>query len=432
MIIYYIFLIIFIFALNKNFKHTLLVYIPIRIALHQGIILWPAHPTIMFDSVACFFFIAEYFLLKRNRNKKNKFPFTFPLGLYALSEFLSSFFASTSGNAPNFLQNIVVFILFLYVIWEYINTPQDLKLVIKGYSIIFSAAILLSIFEQATHFNPIIALEKALLPANAPRGLIWESDQVRFGGIFRAQAFMSISITYGAYCVMFFLFYFFFTQKYPIYNFFQKTKNKLFTAGLALGTILSGSKAPIISIMIGFLPLLKLKWIAHVKVILPLAIIAILAVPIAKNVYEDLYMAITAENYYDYQGGSSFAMRKMQLDVSLKEFSKSPIIGNGTKYLAQAQDYYGAELLGAESIWFGLLIENGCLGIIAFITILLYPIFMKETKHKKIYLALALGWLSINTMTTVPGLTNTFYYTLIILLYKAQLFKNTNNKMCTI
>ena len=91
----------------------------------------------------------------------------------------------------------------------------------------FSAAIILSLFEQITHYNPIIALEKALLPATAPTGLIWESQQVRFGGVFRAQAFMSISITYGAYCVMFFLFYFFFTNKYPLYNYFHKVKNKV-------------------------------------------------------------------------------------------------------------------------------------------------------------------------------------------------------------
>ena len=113
--------------------------------------------------------------------------------------------------------------------------------------------------------------------------------------------------------------------------------------------------------------------------------------------------------------------------VSLNEFEKAPIIGNGTKYLSHAKSIYGSELLGAESIWFGLLIENGCLGIFAFIVILLYPLFMKKLLYKKVYAALALGWLSINTMTTIPGLGNTFYYTLIILLYKAQLI-NENEK----
>ena len=427
MIIYYILFIVFIYALNKNFKHTILVYLPLRIALHQGIVLWPVNPTVMFDSVACFFIVAQYFLTRKSRKNTIRFPFALPLGIFALSEFLSSFFASTSGNFLNFIQNIFVAILFLYVIWDYINTSRDLKLVIKGYTIMFSAAIILSLFEQITHYNPIIALEKALLPATAPTGLIWESQQVRFGGVFRAQAFMSISITYGAYCVMFFLFYFFFTNKYPLYNYFHKVKNKLFTTGLALGSVLSGSKAPIVSLIIGFIPLLKLKWIVKFKVIIPLVILGAILLPMAKSVYDDLYMAMTAENVYDYQGGSSLAMRKMQLEVSLNEFEKAPIIGNGTKYLSHAKSIYGSELLGAESIWFGLLIEKGCLGIFAFIVILLYPLFMKKLLYKKVYAALALGWLSINTMTTIPGLGNTFYYTLIILLYKAQLI-NENEK----
>ena len=422
MILYYLLLIWFVYALSKDFKHTLLVYLPMRIAMHQGIILWPVNPTVMFDSVACFFIIFNYMFIRKLRKNSVIFPFTFPLALFACSEFLSSFFASTSGNGMNFLQNIVVGILFLYVVWNNINSTEDLKLVIKGYTIMFSLAIGLSLFEQVTHFNPIIALETALLPASAPLGLIWPSSQVRFGGLFRAQAFMSISITYGAYCLMFFLFYFFLTNKYPIYSFYKKTKNKIFTLGLALGAFLSGSKSPILALMIGFIPMLRVRWFFNLKIILPLIVVLGLSLPMMTGMYDDIHDAMTAENTWDYQGGSSLAMREMQLNVSLTEFNKSPIIGNGTKYLAHAMDYYGAELLGAESIWFGLLIEKGLVGIVAFIVILTYPLFMRRLKYKKVYLALAMGWLAINTMTTIPGLGNTFYYTLIMLLYKAQLF----------
>ena len=394
--------------------------------MHQGIILWPVNPTVMFDSVMCFFIVCNYFFVQKHSSRGKTFPFFFPLGLFAFSELLSSFFASTSGNGMNFFQSVVVGILFLYVIWNYIETSYDLKLIIKGYTIMFSLAIGLSIVEQITHFNPIIALEEALLPSNAPRGLIWPSTQVRFGGLFRAQAFMSISITYGAYCMMFFLFYFFLTNKYPIYNFYNKTKNRLFTLGLALGSLLSGSKSPILAILIGFIPLLRLKWLFNVKVVLPLAIASILTLPLIVGMYGDIRDAMTAENTWDYQGGSSLAMREMQLNVSLIEFKKSPIIGNGTKYLATATEHYDEELLGAESIWFGLLIEKGIVGIIAFIVILIYPLFIRRLRFKRIYISLALGWLSINTMTTIPGLGNTFYYTLIILLYKAQLIEDRN------
>lgn len=427
MIVYYFLLILFIYQLTRNFKRTLLLYLPIRIALHQGIILWPANPTVMFDSVACFMIVMTYLLNRKQTNVSVKFPFGFPLCLYAFSEFCSSFLASTSGTGLNFLQNIVVGILFLYVIWYYIDSKKDLSFVVKGYSIMFTIAILLSLFEQITHFNPIIRLESLLLPANAPRGLIWESSQVRFGGLFRAQAFMSISISYGAYCLMFFLFYIFLVCHYPIYNYYKKIKNKIFIIGLVIGTFLSGSKSPILSLIIGFIPYLKMKWILNFKVLIVAASIVVISKPLIDKIYADIYTALTVEHVYEYQGGSSLAMRMMQLEVSLTEFEKAPIIGNGTKYLAEAKSYYGSELLGAESIWFELLIEKGLLGIISFIILLIYPLFVKRIIHKKGYIALMLGWLAINTMTTIPGVGNTFYYTLIVLMYKAQLLSNNNN-----
>lgn len=428
MVIYYFLLILFIFQLARNFKQTLLLYLPTRIALHQGIILWPVNPTIMFDSVACFMIVIIYLSSLKHTKLSVKFPFWFPLCLYAISEFCSSFLASTSGTALNFFQNIVVGILFLYVVWYCIDSKKDLNFIIKGYTILFTIAILLSIFEQITHFNPIIRFESILLPANAPRGLIWESStDLRIVGLFRAQAFMPISISYGAYCLMFFLFYFFITNHYPIYNYFTKVKNKMFTLGLILGVFLSGSKSPILSLFIGFFPYLKLKWIFNIKILLSFLLIISISLPLIDKLYKDIYSALTVENYYEYQGGSSLAMRKMQLEVSLKEFEKAPLIGNGTKHLAEAKSYYGSELLGAESIWFELLIEKGLLGIISFIILLIYPLFVKGIIHKKGYVALMLGWLAINTMTTIPGLGNTFYYTLIMLMYKAQLLSNSNN-----
>ena len=104
MIFYYLLFIWFVYSLSKDFKHTLLVYLPIRIALHQGIILWPVNPTVMFDSAACFFIIFNYFFIQKTKPSSVKFPFTFPLALFACSEFLSSFFASTSGNGMNFFR----------------------------------------------------------------------------------------------------------------------------------------------------------------------------------------------------------------------------------------------------------------------------------------------------------------------------------------
>lgn len=425
--IYYIFLLFLFRSLAKNFRETVLAYVPIRIIMHQGIILWPVNPTVMFDTVACFTICIFYFGMYQGKTNRNQFPLFFPLILLFCSEFLSAFMAMTSGNTLNFLQNTFVGILFLYVVWKCLCQESDLIRVLKGYSIIFSIAIILSCFEQVAHFNPIIHMEKMLLPANAPIGLIWESTQVRFGGLFRSQAFMPISITYGGYCVIFFIFYFLFSQRYTLYIYYQKVKNKLFMLGLVLGTVLSGSKSPIMSLLIGFLPYVKLKWFHNIKLIISIICIASLISTLAIKMYDDIYEALTVENSYEYSGGSSLAMREVQFDISFNAFKKSPVIGNGTKYTQVLCDKEPL-LLGAESIWFKLLIEKGIIGIIAFLTLVLYPIFHKRFRDKKIYIALSITWIVLNTMTTLPGMDNTFFYTLILLTYRAQLFYSENGR----
>lgn len=129
---------------------------------------------------------------------------------------------------------------------------------------------------------------------------------------------------------------------------------------------------------------------------------------------------MTVENAWEYQGGSSLAMRMTQLDISYKAFLKSPLIGNGTKATSIVTEQ-NPELLGAESIWFTLLIEKGILGILAFLTLIFFPILNKQFINKKIYCALSFSWLALNTMTTVPGMGATFFLTLVMLVRKAEI-----------
>lgn len=425
MILYYLLFFIFLYGLIKNYKNTILIYIPLRVVLHQGIVLWPSNPTLMFDAAACFFILLLYFG-NRGYTQKGKFPFTIPLAIFIISEFCSSFLSNTRGNFLNFTQNVIIGVSFIYILWQVINSAEDIKKIIKGYSIIFTIAVLLSVLEQFTHYNPVIALERMLLPTAAPRGLIWESHQVRFG-IFRAQAFMSISITYGAYCLLFFLFYFGFSLRHTWANYYNTVKQNIFKVMLCLGIFLSGSKAPILSLLIGFLPYIRFKWIKNIKLWIILIVLVPLSGSLLNRMYRDISDSITVGESYEYTGGSSLAMRKTQLAISYKYFQQAPVIGNGTKFLSTVRQA-DPEILGAESIWFGLLIENGSLGILAYIILLIYPLLKRRQGSKKTQWALFLSFITVNTMTTVPGLNFTFYYTLMILIMKSQMIEQSVEK----
>lgn len=430
-ILYYIIFFIILIRLIKNFRQTVLWYIPFRIALHQGIILWPQNPTVMLDSMVCFCIIIIYYSQYRNKIPINKFPFTFPLLLFSISEFLSGFVASDNATIFNFLQTVVVDIGLVYVLWNCIVSEKDISRLIKGYTVMFSLAILLGIFEQITHYNPIISIEKALLPASAPHGLIWVSEGIRFGQLFRSQAFMSISITFGGYCVIYFIFYYYFSNKYRIYNYFRGKKQMFYIIGLAFGTILSGSKSPILTLIVSFIPYFKWKWMHNFKLIILMLIVIPLTLPSFMRIYDDIYSSLTVENQWEYTGGSSLAMRMQQLEISYNAFLQSPIIGNGSKATADVAES-NPELLGAESIWFKLLIEKGIVGIIAYFVLIMYPLFLRNSSNKKCYLALIISWMALNTMTTVPGMNISFYYTLIVILRKTELFKYRSNSNAVI
>lgn len=419
-VVYYIILLVFIIKLGENFRRSVLMYLPIRIAMHQGIFLWPRNPTVMLDTVICFFIVLYYFAIKQRKLSLDKFPFWLPLLIFSLSEFLSGFVASGNMSFLNFTQQMVVNVFFVYVVWRCIVEEKDIRVIMKGYSIMFSLALILACFEQLTHFNPVITFEKMLLPESAPKGLIWVSDSSRFGGLFRSQAFMPISITFGGFCLMFFIFYYAFCAKYREFNFFYKKKNTIFTIGLALGTVLSASKSPILSMLIGFIPYLRFRMLRNIKIMFLLIILIPLASTVAIKMYDDINQALTVEHSWEYEGGSSLAMRTAQLEISYNEFIKSPIIGNGIKSTLEVAEK-NSELLGAESVWFKLLIEKGALGIIAYMLLVFYPFLNRRFENKRIYIALALSWIALNTMTTVPGLDITFYYTLIILVRKAEI-----------
>ncbi|GAB6981676.1 hypothetical protein JCM15908A_00510 [Prevotella dentasini JCM 15908] len=143
--------------------------------------------------------------------------------------------------------------------------------------------------------------------------------------------------------------------------------------------------------------------------------------------YQDISDSFTVDYSYEYTGGSSLAMRQTQFAISYSFFQQAPVIGNGTKYLSVVREA-NPDILGAESIWFGLLIEKGALGILAYIILLIYPLFKGQRGDKKIQWALFLSFIAVNTMTTVPGLNFTFYYTLMILILKSQILEQSAEK----
>lgn len=88
--------------------------------------------------------------------------------------------------------------------------------------------------------------------------------------------------------------------------------------------------------------------------------------------------------------GSSLEFRERQLLFTFVSISNSPILGNGNKYTShvvfaddtRAQDSYGDDLGGLESVVFSLLIDRGFFGLFTYYLLLLW-MFILLFKHRK-------------------------------------------------
>lgn len=99
-------------------------------------------------------------------------------------------------------------------------------------------------------------------------------------------------------------------------------------------------------------------------------------------------------------GGSSTDMRSEQMAISAALMANSPLFGNGMQYTWGVAAKTG--LLGAESLWFPIMIEQGVVGLLScifFFVVCFRYAFIR--RHKNICF-LVLGFLVFNTMSSIP------------------------------
>lgn len=169
---------------------------------------------------------------------------------------------------------------------------------------------------------------------------------------------------------------------------------------LFLGVYFSGSRSSLlglfiaitISVLLSRHPIYIIRYICCCTLGLCLA----LTIPNSREKISSVVDAFTESG--GKTEGSSIAMRKNQLDISLLFFKQSPIWGNGFDYFTEVLTpdkklIYGENLLGAESYYFILLIESGLVQIICislfFITLIIY--LLLQHRYTPVYSILGIS-----------------------------------------
>ena len=334
-------------------------------------------------SIVCIF---VFFLFK---NKLvvgiRRFPLYIAIVILLTSQLLTFLFHPIFPGAifRNVIYYIDIYILFCLYVNNRFKTMHVFTISALLYGMIVGGYCL---FETTTGDNPYIAIMNST--GLYSRDVLVE--EVRFG-LKRSQSFFSMHTTSAGVLMLLSLFLmsqFVNTKKNNRYLYF------IVAVVCGVGVFLSGARSAMLGYTIGVLSFIQFK---KIKVIFIVFAIGLVIMQFASEYFSDVFSAFVNTEEV---GGSSTDMRSEQMAISAALMANSPLFGNGMQYTWGVAAKTG--LLGAESLWFPIMIEQGVVGLLScifFFVVCFRYAFIR--RHKNICF-LVLGFLVFNTMSAIP------------------------------
>ena len=359
-----------------------------------------------------------YFIAHFNRIKQiGRNPFFFCVLLMSASILISNHFGYIRHTPMAIADCLEYFSIFVvYDIFSQ-GSKKTLNFTIK--TILFFSLIVCvnGLIEVATKQNILLML---LIKSGIYSPDTTIITEVRYG-LKRAQSLFQMHTSLGGYCLITFSFLFY-LKKYINYN---HKYIGLCVVMLIMCLFFTGARSAIIGFAISVMTFISIKDVKSAKGFF--GIFALLALPILfQNYINEIFGSIVNSNNANI--GSSADMRDTQFTICTYYFLQSPIVGNGISYIWETALAYDKEILGAESMWLPIMVDQGTLGIIATIVIYLSMVIFLY-RHKLIKYSFAvLGFLIFNSMSSIPAISECYLiYSLIILssIYKYKFINMT-------
>lgn len=399
---------IFSIGLLKDYGKWLCITI-IWLPFLGSIILWGQNVATFIGCFACVLF----FINKRKKSIKGQFPLTISLLLIISANLVTNYFASekhTPTMISGLLNGCLFIVLFYYI---FIEDKYRLLPIFLRNCVLFSAIVgFYSVYETLTGSNPIMET----LFNNGWLNYDKLITDVRFG-MKRSQSIFTMHTTNGAVATEMFVL----MLGGILSGCIKKVKiNYLILASLLFTVFACGARSAIIALVICSFTYLNIQ-VLNFKRLLGVTLIVIVAY-IALGSYFDAI--INSFLNTESVGGSNKDMRQIQLELALMFFQESPIYGNGIAYCGTHVMGVYKEMAGAESMWFPIMIDTGLLGVIGY-TLFFVSNIRYCIKEKKPYLIFfVLGFLTFNTMSSIPGFTVTWIFPILVVLMQMNLKKH--------
>lgn len=316
--------------------------------------------------------------------------------MFSLSIMLSSIFTQTIPHYGLALSSCLRITLLPFLFSYYIRTNQDIHYVVKF-------LIVITVFGFVLSFVSILLQENLYL--NFLRVLFgekigWDRIAEKRFGFSRAQAFCLQPVSYGYICMTICSVFLLFVHKFK--NIIGVSDMSMISILFfsVIGCFLSGSRSSLVPILVCLLFFYRNRIFIGTHYIYILAFLCV-AFFLYGDYLPQILLSITDSNTNPM--GSSTDMRIEQLEISLHYFAKSPLIGMGTYAIFDLVGYQkGETILGGESIWFSLLINQGLFGCITYIFMYIGAFLSLKGSKTEAFVFLSLQLLN-NTLTSIPG-----------------------------
>ena len=370
---------------------TVFLFILVTYTLLGSFVVGSISPYNFLSVIVAFIFFTRYnrfFVYYRT------FPFKSTMFLFALSMICTNFFVSAKyRHTPTLVFNICQSVGYIYIIWYLLqnNAQKAIRALVKTALVFGCLVSLYALFETITRSNPLL---KSLVLS----GCYIESPlitEIRFG-LKRAQAIFSMHTTLGG--VMLFNYALLLVAYKTAY--IKKTRLNIIVICLcAMCVFLTGARSCIIGLlMCTGMSFSKLK-VSHILLLcFIIPFVFIFAGDYLSQIFDSIFNT-------EKVNGSSSDMRLIQFMISWDYMMRSPIIGNGLGFLYNdvVLNHVEKELFGAESMWFGVIADQGILGLVSYLLLFISPILYSWRKDNKLIILFVIGILVMHSLSTIPG-----------------------------
>jgi len=322
----------------------------------------------------------RYFIKKFKQNPFYKLLFIIFLGLLTIG-----ILDDRLNVLQKFMRPAYEFIekyLIIYLCYKSIDSSNGFNK-IKKLLIISSAVLCIyGIYNYITHSNPYYSIIESTFGTPSFFDIYLQRDTR-----FRVNSFVNHPIFYGYLLDLLFII--------VLSDFIQNKKkyNIVIMLFIFVNVLLTNSRTPIVVLFIGIIVLIlnSLKGGQVLRYALTIILIGLILLNIPfvqEKINSVIDIVITGGTK---TRGSSIEGRFVQLAASYSEFLKSPIHGNGLRYINENMGFSGTKGLkyfgGFESYIFVVLIQEGLIGIVISLSFFSYTIWYffskKDSLSKK-------------------------------------------------